>query len=260
MKKGFRFEDNRDYWDRRWKEAGRDPDRFSDLNIYPIKYAELVIKGQGDRVLEIGAGLGRITKHYHYAGYSITGLETSKVAVDQLKCENPALDVRLGDVRDMPFANNEFDVVLAFGLYHNLEEEMGGAIAETARCLKIGGRFCISMRPDNFEMRLNEWLWWLKDGRHIKGNLKFHKWQVGEREFVQVLRRHGLVTHQVYRARNFSLLFRVPWFRGRSADETDRRGQGYRLNGIGRILDRILVRVFPRQFCNVLVFIGQKEI
>lgn len=258
MKKVMRYEDNQEYWDRRWAGAQKDADGFADLSIYPIKYAELVMKDPSQRSVEIGAGLGRVFKHYYYAGYDITGIERSETAVQQLQSEISDSRIFAGDVRNLPFDDGQFDVVLAFGLYHNLEEGFDQALAETGRILKPGGRFCISTRPNNFEMRFNEWYWRWKQRRESKNERKFHKWLAGEREFRLTLSQHGLHTQQMCRARNVSLLYRIPWLRGKSASEAERRSMGYRLNGLGRAIDKLLIASMPSQFCNVLIYIGVK--
>ena len=258
MKKVFRYEDNRQYWDRRWTEASSDKEWFVDLNIYPIKYAEMVMNNASSYTLELGAGLGRILKHYHYAGHKIFGLELSNVAVRRLKSENVVTNICGGDVRNLPYADGQYDVVLGFGLYHNLEEGMDRALSETARCLKAGGRFCISMRPNNLEMNLNEWYWKWRQISNRRREKKFHKWLVGEREFGKLLGYYKLQTTEIHRARNFSLLYRVPWLRDKSVNEAESRAKGYRLNMVGRLIDGVLTRSFPSQFCNVLVFIGNK--
>lgn len=257
MRKAYRYESNPEYWNRRWREAERDPDSFSDLSIYPIRYAEMVMDDRRLHAAELGAGLGRLLKHYRYTGYDLVGIERSEIAVDVLRAEDPALPIQVGDVRELPYADGEFDIILAFGLYHNIEEGMERALAETARCLKPGGRFCISMRPDNLEMRLNEWYW--RRGGAGSGPRSFHRWLVAEDEFRQVLARHGLRTDRLYRARNVSLLYRIPWLRERARAEAERRSRGYRLNALGRILDRVLRSLFPSQFCNVIVYLGRKS-
>ena len=258
MRKVLRHEDNQDHWDRRWADAERDADGFSDLNIYPIKYAQLVMDNPADCAVDLGAGLGRILKHYYNLGHNIVGLERSEVAVQKLKSEIPNSRIFAGDVQKLPFEDAQFDVISAFGLYHNLENELKQALLETARILKPGGRFCISVHPDNLEMRINEWYWKWKQRRHPKSPLKFHKWLLGKQEFIRTLSQYQLNTQKVYFARNVSLLYRIPLLCSSSKNETERRTKGYRLNIIGRILDRILVTLFPSQFCNALVFIGTK--
>lgn len=258
MKKVLRYESNTDYWDRRWAQTDRDQNRFLDMTIYPIRYAVSVMTDKKSHALELGVGLGRVLKHFHYDGYRIMGIEKSDVAVTRLRTEDPSLDVRQGDVVRLPFGDEEFDVILAFGLFHNLEDGLEQAIGETARCLKRGGRFCISMRPHNLEMIVNEWYWRWNNRRHRHEPRRFHKWLVRPKEFLDLLANKGLRTTEISRARNVSLLYRIPLLRARSATEAERRARGYRLNVAGRIIDSMLVTLFPSQFCNVLVFTGHK--
>jgi SAM-dependent methyltransferase len=260
MRRVMRAEANETYWDRRWREAGRDAGCFDDINVYPIRFAEMIMRDRDAEVLELGVGLGRVMKHYHQHGFRMRGIEKSDVALAQLRADCPELDVRAGDVRELPFASNSFDVILAFGVYHNIEKGMDDAVAETARCLKAGGRFCISMRPDNVEMRLNELYWrWhrRRSGASRSGGPQFHKWLVRAREFKRMLARHGLSTDEVHYARNVSLLYRVPILRAKQKDESVRRAQGYRLNVVGRAIDA-LTMVMPSQRANAIVFIGKK--
>jgi SAM-dependent methyltransferase len=267
MKKVYRYENNEEYWDRRWQDAGHDAESFQDLTIYPIRYAEMVMTDPKKRAVEIGCGLGRVVKHYHRKGFAITGLERSAVAINRLKSESPDLDTRQGDVMALPYQDGEFDVVLAFGLYHNLETGLDDALAETSRVLAPGGRFAISMRPNNFEMNANEsywrwrWRWRWRTRKQKRGARMFHKLLVGEREFSGILRNHGLETDSIHRARNVSLWYRVPFLRNRAisqASEDVRRSAGYRLNALGRTLDRITTTIFPYHSANVIVFVGHK--
>jgi SAM-dependent methyltransferase len=226
-----------------------------------MKYARMLLDDPQKLTLEIGCGLGRVLKHFHYLGFRVCGIERSDIAVKQLLAEDPALDVRAGDILDLPYNDQHFDTALAFGVVHNLETGMEQALAETARCLKPGGRFCISMRPDNLEMRLNESYWNWKQ-RSKRGNERhFHRWLVGKREFQKMLRQYDLNTESVHYARNVSLLWRLPFLREKEngQKEGDRRARGYRLNAFGRVVDKFLMVAFPSQVCNVLVFIGHKQ-
>ena len=74
------------------------------------------------------------------------------------------------------------------------------------------------------------------------------------------LGRHELVTGLVHYAGNVSALWCLPFHGARGSDREDqRRARGYRLNMIGRPLDRFLMAAFPSQVCNVLSFIGEKS-
>lgn len=71
MKQVFQFQNNKEYWNDRWANTGHDSDQFISFNIYPIKYAEMVMKDPVKKVIELGTGLGRVLKHYYMKGYDI---------------------------------------------------------------------------------------------------------------------------------------------------------------------------------------------
>jgi SAM-dependent methyltransferase len=261
MKKVYRYENNRAYWDRRWREAGEDAGEFQDMTIYPIRYAENVVTRTPGRILEIGCGLGRLVKHYHARGREIIGIERSEVAVQRIKELSHDLDVRVGDALALDFSDNSFDMALAFGVYHNFESGLEQGLSEVARTLKAGGHFVISMRPDNIEMKLNELYWRWRSRNKKDARKSFHKILIGENEFSRMLQQHGLTVDAVHRARNMSILYRLPFLRNRevrASYESVRRAKGYRLNTFGRAMDRALTELFPYHFCNVLVFEGHK--
>lgn len=263
MRKVMRFQDNRGYWDRRWSEAGTDAPTFADLGIYPIRYAEMVKPQPGGSIAELGCGLGRLVRHYHSQGFDVVGVERSVVAVERVRSADPDLQVRVGDVMHLDLADNRFDTLLAFGLYHNIETGMEEALRESLRILKLGGRFAISMRPDNLEMRLNEVYWrrrWKSEHRGESTPREcFHKWLVGEGEFKHLLESLGARVDGIHRARNMSILWRLPGLRASTGEgESENRSRGYRLNVVGRVMDAALRTTFPASFCNVLVYTGTK--
>lgn len=255
MKKVYRYEDNKDYWDRRWAEAGADSQQFDNLDIYPIKYAEKVME-KGKSAIEVGCGPGRVLKHYANLGYDICGVERSEVAVSNVKAESNNYDIRVGDVLDLPYADASFDILMAFGLFHNLENGLEQALRETRRIMRDGGKFCISMRPNNVEMNLNE-IYWNFKYKGPKSGSKFHKILVNEKEFSAILGSCGMKTEKIYRSRNLPFLYRIPLLRMRSETEAERRSKGYRLNAFGRFLDKILVSLFPYHTANVIIFVGR---
>jgi|ETNmetMinimDraft_20_1059909.scaffolds.fasta_scaffold06608_2 SAM-dependent methyltransferase len=257
----YKGEDNEEYWDRRWQETLSDADRFENLDIYPIRYSEMVVPQTEGVIAELGCGLGRLVKHYHKQGKNIVGVERSAIAVRKILEENPDLKVEVADVRKLSFPDNYFDVILAFGLFHNIEEGMFDATKEAIRCLKPGGRFCISMRPDNFEMRLNNYYWRRKHRGNGEG--EFHKWLITRKEFLGILHNLDCVVDQVHRGRNVSILWRIHFFRKSryvsSPGDTVNRAKGYELNMLGEFINKMLTLFFPDSFCNVLIFIGTKR-
>jgi len=95
-------------------------------------------KGKKLKVLDAGGGIGQYVNVLDILGFNAIGLDISKEAVRIAK-EN-WLNVILGDMRELPFKNNSFDVVIAGGsLEHFTETEV--ALREIARVLKPEGIF-----------------------------------------------------------------------------------------------------------------------
>ena len=261
MKKVFRYLNNSEYWDSRWTESDLDAATFENKDIYPIKYADMVINNKEDRILEIGCGLGRLIFHYKNLDYSIAGIERSKVAVERVNQHRNDVNVICGDALKLPYKNNSFNVALAFGVYHNIEDGIETGISECARILKKNGKFCISMRPNNFEMNLNE-IYWNSQIKNKSNKKKyFHKILINESEFKKILMKYGLKTKEVFYGRNVSFLYRIKLLRDKkieNSEESVRRSKGYKLNYLGKLIDNLLRVFFPYQTSNVIIFIGIK--
>ena len=101
--------------------------------------------GKGDRVLELGSGLGRFTGLLAERGFQVTALELS----EQLACalakrfeSRPQIDVindsalQLGDRFDQPF-----DAVLGFFFLHHIVD-FERLFSQVAQVLKPGASLC----------------------------------------------------------------------------------------------------------------------
>lgn len=259
--KVYRFEENSIYWDRRWEASDLDAKSFVDLKIYPIKYSELVINNKKDSIIEIGCGLGRLVQHYDNLGYNIQGIEKSKIAVKKINNFNSKIRVIEGDALNLPYEDSFFDVALAFGVYHNFEQGIEKGIEECSRVLKKNGSFCISMRPHNIEMLLNEYYWKYRRNKNKISKKYFHKLLIKESKFKMLLKDYNLITEDIYYGRNVSILYRLPIFRDKkiaNSAESIKRSSGYRLNFFGKILDKFLSFLLPFNTSNVIIFIGKK--
>ncbi len=107
-----------------------------------------------DRVLEIGFGPGtaiqeifKITKNGHVAGIDI-----SKSMVDQATSLNEKavtegrLDLRLGDVKSMPWPSDHFDKALAVNVIY-LWPNLAPVLSEIRRVLKLHGTLALYLAP-----------------------------------------------------------------------------------------------------------------
>lgn len=258
MRPVYRDKDNYDYWESRWSAAGVDEQEFESLDIYPIKYAEMAIK-DSKRVLEAGCGAGRLYFHYKRQGKEITGIDFSSAAIEAIRQADPNADVRVADILELPFCDGSFDLVLAFGLYHNLSspESIHQAFSETARVLAPGGVLMASVRCDNIENNLIERI--QRKKKPNADHTKFHRMHFTEQDIEGLLHDNGMTLHKRYFVRNVSFLFRFDWLRHSSCRkdrfvESEARSKGFRLNRIGAALDTLLHAIAPRQFSNLIVF------
>ena len=104
--------------------------------------------GRG-RALDLGCGTGVITVSLVERGFDVVGVDHSPdmLAIAEEKLAHSRgggeHELRTADVRDLPFASNEFDCVTCQGLLHHLED-IRPCISELVRVLKPGGFFYVS--------------------------------------------------------------------------------------------------------------------
>jgi SAM-dependent methyltransferase len=92
----------------------------------------------GERVLDIGCGLGNHLILLNRLGLNISGLDASPLAIEQARQRlGHACDLRIGLAQDLPYDDNEFDLAV---LVHTLEflDDPIEAIKEAARVARRG--------------------------------------------------------------------------------------------------------------------------
>jgi SAM-dependent methyltransferase len=263
MRVTYRSAGVKEYWEKRWANIPADKP-MENLNAYPLKYAELTVKNDGGAILEAGCGAGRILRYYKDRGYPILGMDFIDCAVVKLKAIDADLNVEVGDITNMIYADERFRYVLAFGLYHNLEGALlERSFTETFRVLSHGGKVCASFRADNLQTRLTDWLANYRARKAgVQGGPKsFHKMNLTRAEYENMFRKAGFKVLNTFPVENMPILYKFALFRAASHklfDENKARKEGYRLSMLGNLLQRFLMRFFPDQFCNIFVVIAQK--
>ena len=126
----------------------------SQLNRWP--YTEVVsefsrrrstwVGSDAPRVLEIGFGAGNNLWFLAEAGFAVSGIEYSSTAVAHARTRLDGLgfsaDLRVGDLKDLPFDDGSFDFVLdRGGLTQNLHSDVRGAVEHIHRVLVPNGEF-----------------------------------------------------------------------------------------------------------------------
>lgn len=96
------------------------------------------------RALDIGCGLGLEAAMLSDAGFRAVGVDLSSVALTRASAAHPDVSFVEADVRSLPFADGDFEVLLDRGCFHYLEPaDRSRYASEAMRVLRPGGRFLL---------------------------------------------------------------------------------------------------------------------
>ncbi|HLD31414.1 MAG TPA: class I SAM-dependent methyltransferase [Patescibacteria group bacterium] len=73
------------------------------------------------RVLDIGCGNGRLYQVLAQKQVTYVGLDNSQELLKIAAKENPAAQFLNGDMRELPFSNEEFDTIFCLAAFHHLD-------------------------------------------------------------------------------------------------------------------------------------------
>lgn len=164
------------------------------------------------RSLDVGTGTGANLRLLQELGYrEVTGLDASDEAIRH--CAEKGLPpVRRGDIGALPFADSNFDLVMATDVIEHVDDD-GQALRELRRVLSPGGIVLLTVPA--FQS-----LWGLQD------RVSMHKRRYRLRPLLALLRRNGLAPQRAY---YFNYLLFVPiWLARRMIDllRIDLRSEG----------------------------------
>lgn len=97
----------------------------------------------GKKILDAGAGTGRLAVELARRGAAVTALDISGEMLKILSRKNRNIELTVADVENLPFENNTFDwVVSAFVIVHL--KDPARFFDEVYRVLKEGGKFLVT--------------------------------------------------------------------------------------------------------------------
>jgi SAM-dependent methyltransferase len=126
------------FWDDRWKG-----DEFTAKQIRRksafVQWETSRLLNPPARVVDAGCGLANTVFGLHHAGFDAYGVDFAPETVDAIKRHAPELQIKLADVRNMPFPDAFFDGVWSLGVIEHFPDGYAPIIEEARRVLKPGG-------------------------------------------------------------------------------------------------------------------------
>ena len=131
--------------------AGADPEY--EEQILPLAAREL----QGaQRVLDVGCGDGQVSRLAAKLGAQVVGIDPTWNCVSVANERGGGVFARAGAAQ-LPFADATFDAVVACLVFEHIRD-VDSAIAEVARVLQPGGRFCFFLNHPLLQTPNSGWI------------------------------------------------------------------------------------------------------
>ncbi|MDE5075409.1 MAG: class I SAM-dependent methyltransferase [Trichodesmium sp. St15_bin1_1] len=110
------------------------------------RFRQLALQGltinQNTQILDLCCGSGQTTNFLVKYSQNVTGLDASPLSINRAKKNVPSAKYVEGFAEDMPFSNNQFDLVHTSAALHEMNyEQLRQIIQEVYRILKPSGIF-----------------------------------------------------------------------------------------------------------------------
>lgn len=106
---------------------------------YPDAAVDWLVPPQARRVLDLGAGTGKLTRKLRERGLDVVAVEPSAGMREQLAAALPDVHLVDGSAEAIPLPDRSVDAVLVAQAWHWVDPDKG--LPEVARVLVPGGRF-----------------------------------------------------------------------------------------------------------------------
>ena len=104
----------------------------------PVEFLELLNAQKHDRILEIGAGTGRIAKHYGFKVHDLTLLDPAENMLKRAITLIPHAKPIVGFSEKMDFPSNTFDKIVCYDSLHHWSNQVKG-LKEALWVFRPGG-------------------------------------------------------------------------------------------------------------------------
>jgi ubiquinone/menaquinone biosynthesis C-methylase UbiE len=144
------------FWGRLWGTMPRDWAVVEDAQLPTYETAiEHLDLGPGRLVLDLGCGTGTFLRAAADRGADVAGLDAAEGLLAIARERVPEAVLVAGDMQELPFADDRFDVVTAFSSLF-FADDMTRALSEARRVCKPGGTALVQVfgRPDRCSLEV----------------------------------------------------------------------------------------------------------
>lgn len=201
------------------------------------------------KVLDGGCGLGHWTLYFNSLGHQSVGIDISRPTVEHLSNLFPDCEFVYGDIRELPFADETFNLYFSWGTFEHFEEGMERVLKEAFRVLKPGGYVLASVPFDNLRHQFRR-----RSRPKFPVNPQldpnvFYQWRFTEQEIVREFTQRGFVVDAIvplHKEQGASRMLTIDFGIAR----------GSRLQAYGA---KLLAKVLPSSFvAHMLMVVAQK--
>lgn len=181
------------FWDRHWSKNTFD--KIYNSAFSPFDYVIANTKkylAAKSKIIEGGCGLGQQVLKLQNLNYEIIGIDYAKKTVQLVNKLKPEINIKLGDVRKLDFADNYFDGYWSFGVIEHFYNGFDEILLEMKRILKKDGFLFVTF-PHMSKLRKmkanrNKYPVWENDSELIK---QFYQFALDEEQIISKFNENG---------------------------------------------------------------------
>lgn len=129
-------------WGARARDFAENVERFA-RPLYEAVFDAAGITA-GTRLLDVGCGPGLAAQLAAMRGAQVAGLDAAEASLEVARERTPEGDFRVGDMEDLPWSDNTFDVVTGFNAFQYAADVLN-ALREARRVARPSGRVAMAV-------------------------------------------------------------------------------------------------------------------
>lgn len=136
-------------WDEMWIKRTIEQELEACEMESPPRNLFLTLISKDSKIIDAGCGFGKWVIYLRQNGYDIIGIDNSEQAISKLKDYDKSIKIEIGDVLNINYPDNSFDVYISMGVIEHFEDGPIPALKEAFRVLKPNGLIFVSVPTVN---------------------------------------------------------------------------------------------------------------